>query len=538
MFPTNSEVIVPINCYGQGQYYQSNTTYILKPNDTYFTVSSNTYQGLSTCYSLMRENSYHQFHLFPDIVLQVPLRCACPTTHQIANGTMYLLTYLVNWDDTIPDIADRFHVSTKSILEANGFPDKNPNLTNSTTILIPLPTEPSSSETITHHQKPFMSGSFYNSKNKRKVYIVLAISLLIVLSVILAAVFLFHRKIFRGFWQKGCKDITVLGRQSNASLRRQSTASLRVEIADFGQALKVFEFSDIMKATGNFSNENRIKGSVYRRVFGQKIFAVKNMSREATEEVKMLKKINHFNLIKLEGVCEKHGSFYLVFEYMENGSLREWLNGNKSKDRGSWNKRIQIALDVANGLHYLHHFTEPPYIHMDIKSSNILLNSDLRAKIANFGLARAAMRETSSGELARDVVVTRGYMAPEYGEAGPVTPKVDVYAYGVLMLELITGKDAYFIQDGREEQLSAAIVSTMEAKNLEAELSLLVDPTLDGNNGTDVLLRMAELSVACLTQEPDRRPTMWEIVSTLLKIQADLERTESFYAGFNTFEGE
>lgn len=215
--------------------------------------------------------------------------------------------------------------------------------------------------------------------------------------------------------------------------------------------------------------------------------------------------------------------------------LREWLNENKSKDRGSWNKRIQIALDVANGLHYLHHFTEPPYIHMDVKSSNILLNSDLRAKIANFGLARAAMMETSSGELARDVVVTRGYMAPEYGKAGPVTPKVDVYAYGVLMLELITGKDANFIQDGMEELLSAAIVSTMEAKNPEAELSLLVDPTLDGNNGTDVLLRMAELSVACLTQEPARRPTMWEIVSTLLKIPADLERTESFYAGFITF---
>lgn len=530
MFPTNSEVIVPVNCYGQGQYYQSNTTYILKPNDTYFTVASNTYQGLSTCDSLMRENLYHQLNLIPNMVLQVPLRCACPTTNQIANGTMYLLTYLVNWDDTIPDIVDRFHVSTKSILEANGFPDENPNLTPSTTILIPLPTEPSSSETITHHQKPVMSGSFYNSKNKRNVYIVLAISLLIVLSVILAAVFLFYKKIFRRFRQKGCKDITVLG--------RQSTASLRVEIADLGQDQKVFEFSDIEKATGKLSNENRIKGSVYCGVFGQKIFAVKNMSREATEEVKMLKKINHFNLIKLEGVCKKHGSYYLVFEYMENGSLREWLNENKSKDRGSWNKRIQIALDVANGLHYLHHFTEPPYIHMDVKSSNILLNSDLRAKIANFGLARAAMMETSSGELARDVVVTRGYMAPEYGKAGPVTPKVDVYAYGVLMLELITGKDANFIQDGMEELLSAAIVSTMEAKNPEAELSLLVDPTLDGNNGTDVLLRMAELSVACLTQEPARRPTMWEIVSTLLKIRADLERTESFYAGFITFQGE
>jgi hypothetical protein len=315
-FPANKEVIVPVNCSSVGQYYQFNTTYILNTHDTYFTVASNTYQGLSTCNSLIRENSYNQLQLISGMVLLVPLRCACPTSNQTESGTKYLLTYLVNWDDTIPDIARRFKVSTESILEANGFSEENPNLFPSTTILIPLPTEPSSSDTIIHHQKPVMSGS--SSSNSKKsiteVYIALAISIFLVLSVILAAVFLFHKKIFGRFWQRDGKE---------TPMERESIARLRVEIADFGQALKVFEFIDIEKATGNFSNENRIMGSVYRRVFGRKILAVKNMSREATEEVKMLKKINHFNLINLEGVCEKHGSYSLVFEYMENG-MAKW----------------------------------------------------------------------------------------------------------------------------------------------------------------------------------------------------------------------
>jgi len=170
----------------------------------------------------------------------------------------------------------------------------------------------------------------------------------------------------------------------------------------------------------------------------------------------MLQKMKHFNLMKLEGVCKKYGCFYLLFEYMEFGSLREWLRGNISKDRKSWTKRIQIFVDVANGLHYLQNFTEPSYIHMDINSSNILLNSDMRAKIGNFRLARTAEREGTNAVTVH-VVGTRGYMALEYQRAGLVNPKLDVYAFGVTMMEVITGKEAIIVQDEREVELSDAI---------------------------------------------------------------------------------
>ncbi len=111
-------------------------------------------------------------------------------------------------------------------------------------------------------------------------------------------------------------------------------------------------------------------------------------------------------------------------------------------------------MDVANGLHYLHNFTEPPYIHMDINSSNILLNSDMRAKIGR--LARTAEREGTNAVTVH-VVGTRGYMALEYQRAGLVNPKLDVYAFGVTMMEVITGKEAIIVQDEREVGLSAAI---------------------------------------------------------------------------------
>lgn len=498
-----------MNCSCEGQYYWSNTTYILNQDDTYFAVARNIYQGLSTCNALRLVNSYGDYSLKPGMELKVPLRCACPTRNQ----TVYLLTYLVNQGDHVPDIAERFNVSVRSLLDANGFSEQNHSIFPSTTILIPLLTEPSSSQTIIRNQKP----AYNPKKSKRKLYVGLGIGcFLLVLGVILSALCLFYKKRKGGFRRGGGEGKT----------EKESSEDLRVEIANFEQVLEVFQFEEIKKATENFSTENRLQSSVYRGVFGGKTLAVKKMSRDAPKEVNMLQKIKHFNLITLEGVSEKYGCFYLLFEYMENGSLREWLRGNisNSKDRKSWTKRIQIAVDVANGLHYLHNSTEPPYIHMDINSSNILLNSDLRAKIGNFRLARTAQRERAN-DVTEHVVGTRGYMAPEYQRAGLVTPKVDVYAFGVVMLELITGKEAIIRQDEREVELSAAVVSIIEGKNPKDELSLFVDPTLEGNEGAEFALQMAELSVACLTQEPARRPSMWEVVSTLLHIQADFDGT-------------
>ncbi|XP_057468682.1 protein LYK5-like [Actinidia eriantha] len=164
-----------------------------------------------------------------------------------------------------------------------------------------------------------------------------------------------------------------------------------------------------------------------------------------------------------------------------------------------------------NGLHYLHSCTNPVYEHKDVKSSNVLVDRNLRAKIANFSLARTVAKGTNSSVTAY-VAGTRNYLAPEYVEKGIVTPKVDVYAFGV---------------EGREVLLSAAVGSIVEGEYAETELGMFVDPDLVDNGATAYALRVARLSLMCLLRDPEGRPSMAEVVSALLRIQVDLQNSES-----------
>ncbi|KAG6773966.1 hypothetical protein POTOM_021312 [Populus tomentosa] len=194
----------------------------------------------------------------------------------------------------------------------------------------------------------------------------------------------------------------------------------------------------------------------------------------------------------------------------------------------SWNFRIQITLDVANGLHYLHNFTDPICVHKRICSSNVQLNRHLRAKIANFSCALSAKQEEYMNSSMRLALGEKGCLAPEYIEYGLVAPEIDVYAFGVVLLELITGKEAVFIQDAEEMKLSEAIISIMEEDDGEAELGGLIDPCLmEKYCSMKLVLRLVKLSQDCLEQEPESRPGMGEIVS-LLKIQVDVQKSEPY----------
>ncbi|TYJ35055.1 hypothetical protein E1A91_A05G210400v1 [Gossypium mustelinum] len=493
-FPTGKEVIIPVSCFCLGRYYQANTTFnISNIHGTYYTVGTEAYQGLTTCSSLIRANP------------QIPLRCACPTSNQTESGTKYLLTYSFSFGDTIADISDRFNVSKNRIDDANGLEELQ--LINPfTTILIPLPTAPSSSQTIIHKDQPldpplpFEEYSKSSNGSKQKLYGVgvAAGCFLLLLIIILFAAVKFNKK-GDGVLQIGNE------RSTNYVL----PADLRIEIARFDQGLRVFTFKEIKKATWNFSSKYRINGSVYSGSFDGKILAVKIMRQNASKVVQLLKNINHFNLIKLQG-------------YMEKGSLRDWLCNQSTDEIGCWTRRIQIALDVANGLHYLHSFTKPAYVHGDINSSNILLNGGLRAKIANFSLAKEVASETSSVTFRTRVTGSRGYLAPEFAQTGQVTSKIDVFAFGLVLLELITGKHATITQDRREILLSKTVVSIMEKDNAEAKNYSFIDPRLNCESRTELALRMAQLSVACLTEEPTKTPCMEEVVSVLSKIRADI----------------
>lgn len=514
-FPTGKEVIVPLNCSCLSRdYYQAETEYVLGQSPTYFTVANNTFQGLTTCDSLMRANPYGEFDLHPGMELHVPLRCACPTMHQVTDGTKYLLTYSVNWHDNITSIATRFNVAAGNLVDANGFNTPTETLFPFTTVLIPLPNEPLSSMTKVVSDPPDMSPSLICSsmkcKSKRKFYTAIATTggSIVVLCAVLYGVFLFRKRSAR-FVKRG---------EEGEKAKGLSSDDIRGEIAIIEHHSKVYEFEEVQEATENFSSKNRIKGSVFRGVFGEEknILAVKKMRGDAAKEVNLLKRINHFNLIKLQGYCENDACSYLVYEYMENGSLREWLSKNRTTEHQILAKRILIALDIANGLQYLHNFTEPSYVHRNINSGNILLNKDLRAKIANFAQAEESERKITSGCALSDM--ERGYISPEYLEAGIVTTKMDVYAFGVVLLELITSEDFVTIPEEREAMLHVVIVNFIGKENEEEKVSMFVDPSFTGNNEKVCALQLIKLGLTCLIQQPEERPSMVEVVSSLLKI--------------------
>ncbi|PSS30797.1 hypothetical protein CEY00_Acc06082 [Actinidia chinensis var. chinensis] len=527
-FPPDQEVIVPVCCSCSGWYYQANASYVTSTtNNTYFTIANNTYQGLSTCNILMRENVYGELDLgFTSLRLKVPLRCACPTRNQTANGTRFLVTYVVTWHDSIPKVSKRFNASAISVAHANGFSEEDPMLFPFTTILIPFANPPLSSQIIIP-DPPAVSPPLSPIPRNRKMRKGLCVGIGTGLSVIVLCFVLFV-----GFYcYKRRKLHEANGKEAKNKL--QPSKDLLRRIASVDHALKVYEFGEIQAATENFSHQRRLSDSVHRGVLRGKFVVIKRMRTDVSKEIQILKKTNHSNLITLYGACEHHGVFYLIYEYMENGSLKDWLQRETCQELQSWNYRLQIALDVANGLHYLHNFTDPAYVHRDINSSNVLLSTDLRAKIANFSLARSAEQGQNGYSPARCALVMRGYVAPEYLEAGLVTPMMDVYAFGVVLLELITGKGAVFQKDGVELLLLEEVMSIMDGGNEDSEFQCLIDPRLRVKHPlgyiidqSELALRMMKLSVACLAQEPASRVCMSKVVSTLRRIQLDASKFE------------
>ncbi|KAF7823641.1 serine/threonine-protein kinase PCRK1-like isoform X1 [Senna tora] len=304
--------------------------------------------------------------------------------------------------------------------------------------------------------------------------------------------------------------------------------------------LRVFSFSELKLATRGFNRALLIGeggfGSVYKGVLRLPNVAIKQLNRnghqghkEWINEVNLLGVIKHPNLVKLVGYCaeddERGIQRLLVYELMRNKSLEDHLMARVPSTVLTWMARLKIAQDAARGLAYLHEEMDFQLIFRDFKTSNILLDEDFNAKLSDFGLARQGPSE-GFGYVSTSVVGTIGYAAPEYVQTGKLTAKSDVWSFGVVLFELITGRRAVERNLPRNEQklLEWARPYVSDPKKFH----LLVDPRLEGQYCIKSAQKLANLANKCLMKQPKSRPKMSEVVEILGNIIND---TVSQYEG-------
>ncbi|KAL2453758.1 Leucine-rich repeat protein kinase family protein [Abeliophyllum distichum] len=290
------------------------------------------------------------------------------------------------------------------------------------------------------------------------------------------------------------------------------------------QGAKGFSFEDLRKCTDNFSESKCIGSGGYGKVYkgaissGQ-LVAIKRAQQgsmqgasEFKTEIELMSRIHHKNVVSLVGFCYDQGEQMLVYEYISNGTLRDSLSG-KIGFRLDWNRRLKIALDAARGLSYLHELANPPIIHRDIKSNNILLDDHFNAKVADFGLSKL-MGDTGKGYVTTQVKGTLGYMDPEYYMTQQLTEKSDVYSFGVVMLELITAKAP--IEHGKH--IVRAVQEAMGDPIGSENLDKILDPAMGLGSEVGGLKKFVNLAMSCVGESAADRPTMGEVVREIENI--------------------
>ncbi|KAH7651772.1 Non-specific serine/threonine protein kinase protein [Dioscorea alata] len=295
--------------------------------------------------------------------------------------------------------------------------------------------------------------------------------------------------------------------------------------------VQVFSYKQLHSATGGFGKGNVVGhgsfGSVYRGVLpdGRKI-AVKLMDRAGKQgeeefkmEVELLTRLRSPYLLGLIGYCSDGSHRLLVYEFMANGGLQEHLYPTGGSRAGvsklDWETRMKIALEAAKGLEYLHEHVNPPVIHRDFKSSNILLDKNFHAKVSDFGLAKLGS-DKAGGHVSTRVLGTQGYVAPEYALTGHLTTKSDVYSYGVVLLELLTGRVPV---DMKRPPGEGVLVSWALPRLTDREKVVqIMDPAMEGQYSMKDVVQVAAIAAMCVQPEADYRPLMADVVQSLVPL--------------------
>ncbi|XVF86613.1 hypothetical protein PTKIN_Ptkin18bG0056400 [Pterospermum kingtungense] len=314
-----------------------------------------------------------------------------------------------------------------------------------------------------------------------------------------------------------------------------------------GHSLGMFTYEDLALATDNFSDLNLIGqggfGYVHKGVLKNgKVVAIKQLKagsgqgeREFQAEVDIISRVHHRHLVSLVGYCIVGDKRLLVYEFVPNDTLEFHLHG-KERPVMNWSTRMKIALGAAKGLAYLHEDCQPKIIHRDIKAANILLDDSFEAKVADFGLAKYSL--DTDTHVSTRVMGTFGYMAPEYASSGKLTEKSDVFSFGVVLLELITGrrpvdKSQSYLDDNIVDWARPLFSEALEHRNLVA----FVDPRLQKDYDYSEMHRMVASAAACVHYSARHRPHMSQIVRALEGNMSLDDLNEGYTPGHSSFFG-
>ncbi|KAL6968643.1 hypothetical protein U1Q18_034441 [Sarracenia purpurea var. burkii] len=384
---------------------------------------------------------------------------------------------------------------------------------------------------------PSTPTSISNEGKHTNLILIVGIGVGILIIMILAVLILcscsFHQKKTKASTKETAKPRTVDAVPAAGSLHHPTST-------------RFLAYEELKEATNNFEPSSILGEGGFGRVFKGLLsdgtpVAIKRLTnggqqgdKEFLVEVEMLSRLHHRNLVKLVGYYSSRDSSQnlLCYELVPNGSLEAWLHGPLGVNCPlDWDTRMKIALDAARGLAYLHEDSQPCVIHRDFKASNILLENNFNAKVADFGLAKQAP-EGRANYLSTRVMGTFGYVAPEYAMTGHLLVKSDVYSYGVVLLELLTGRKPVDMSQpsGQENLVTWARPILRDKERLEE----LVDPRLGGKYPKEDFVRVCTIAAACVAPEASQRPTMGEVVQSLKMVQRVTENQDSVLTSSNT----
>ncbi|KAI3709603.1 hypothetical protein L2E82_39369 [Cichorium intybus] len=313
----------------------------------------------------------------------------------------------------------------------------------------------------------------------------------------------------------------------NRRTRKTRKANTNEEVRSLESNNRQFTYAEVANMTNNFQTPIG-KGGFGTVYLGQlkngNQVAVKLLSTSSSQgynefqnEAELLMRVHHRNLASFVGYSHDNNKMALVYEFMANGNLKNYIL-DRSNHPLSWEMRLKIAIDAAQGLEYLHHGCRPAIIHRDVKSANILLSEKLDAKIADFGLSKG-LPDDQTTHILTDVIGTTGYLDPEYRKSHNLNEKSDVYSFGIVLLELITGRPA-IIKSMNHIHITEYVGAYLE----KGEITSIIDAQMEGEFNLDSVWKAMEVAVACTRSTSSKRMTMSEVL-TGLKACLEMELT-------------